>query len=206
MPVILAVNGAVESYQPRSDGRRPKVPRPARREHEDEAQSDQEQAPEQTLTVLAARQAYAQVGSPQARKPAVLAQDIMSAPVQTLRPDTSLKEAWVFIKAQGFRHLPIASADGTLAGIISDRDLLRFSSLLESQTAQTVHQTVASIMSTQVLTATPTTEIHELARVMLAERISALPVIDNHHRPIGIVTISDILRCVMLRAPLELWT
>nr|MBI3613810.1 CBS domain-containing protein [Nitrospirota bacterium] len=204
MPVILAVNGTVESYQPRSDGRRPKAPRPARREHEDQA--DQEQAPDQTLTVLAARQAYAQVGSPASRKPAILAQDIMSAPVQTLRPDTSLTEAWAFIKTHGFRHLPIAATDGTLAGILSDRDLLRCSSQLENHAAQPLQQTVATIMATQVLTATPTTEIHELARVMLAERISALPVIDNHHRPIGIVTISDILRCVMLRAPLELWT
>jgi acetoin utilization protein AcuB len=205
MPVILAVNGTVEAYQPRSDGRRAKASRPVRRE-EDETRTDQEQAPEQALTVLAARQAYAQVGSPHSRKPAVLAQDIMSAPVQTLRPDTSLQEAWTLMKAKGFRHLPIASADGTLAGIISDRDLLRYSSLLESHAAQAVQQTIAAIMATQVLTATPTTEIHELARVMLAERISALPVIDNHHRPIGIVTISDILRCVMLRAPLELWT
>lgn len=206
MPVILAVNGAIESYQPRSDGRRPKAPRPARREHEDEAQPDQEQAPDLNVTVLAARQAYAQVGSSPSRKPAILAQDIMSAPVQTLRPDTSLKEAWAFIKTHGFRHLPIVSTDGTLAGILSDRDLLRCSSPLENHAAQPLQQTVAAIMATQVLTATPTTEIHELARVMLAERISALPVIDNHHRPIGIVTISDILRCVMLRAPLELWT
>jgi acetoin utilization protein AcuB len=61
-------------------------------------------------------------------------------------------------------------------------------------------------MTTHVLTATPTTEIHELARVMLAERISALPIIDGNHTPVGIVTITDILRCVMLRAPLELWT
>lgn len=204
MPVILAVNGAIESYQPRSDGRRPKTPRPANRADKDEP--DQEQAPDQILTVLAARQAYAQIGSPSSRKPAVLAQDIMTAPVQTLRPDTSMQEAWTFMKAKGFRHIPIAAPDGTLAGIVSDRDLLRRSSLLEHHAPQALHHTLAAVMTTHVLTATPTTEIHELARVMLAERISALPIIDGNHTPVGIVTITDILRCVMLRAPLELWT
>ncbi|MFM8552099.1 MAG: HPP family protein [Nitrospiraceae bacterium] len=204
MPVILAVNGTVESYQPRSDGRRQKAPRPARREGESEP--DQDPAPEQAITFLAARQAYAQVGSPQARKPALLAQDIMNAPVQTLRPETQLKEAWAFIKAKGFRHLPIVSPDGTLVGIVSDRDLLRSSSTLEAPAAYPTPQTLSAVMTTHVLTATPATEIHELARVMLAERISALPIIDDHRKPMGIVTISDILRCVMLRAPLELWT
>ncbi len=205
MPVVLAVNGTVESYQPRSDGRRPKAPRPARQAHE-EPPDQEEQAPDQALAVLAAQQAYAQVSRPQPRKPALLAQDIMSAPVQALRPDTSLKEAWALMKTKGFRHLPIASTDGRLAGIISDRDLLRCSSTLDSQAAFPVQQTVATIMATQVLTATPLTEIHELARVMLSERISALPILDTGHRPVGIVTITDILRCVMLRAPLELWT
>lgn len=204
MPVILAVNGAVESYQPRSDGRRPKTSRPVRREGE--SQPDEEQAPDQTVTFLAARQAYAQVSAPQPRKPALLAQDIMSAPVQTLRPDTSLKEAWALMKGQGFHHFPIASADGTLAGLVSDRDLLRVSSRLEGHAAQAPPQTLATIMATRVLTATPTTEIHELARVMLAERISALPIIDGNQKPVGIVTITDLLRCVILQAPLEVWT
>lgn len=204
MPVILAVNGAVESYQPRSDGRRPKTSRPVRREGE--SQPDEEQAPDQTVTFLAARQAYAQVSAPQPRKPALLAQDIMSAPVQALRPDTSLKEAWALMKGQGFHHLPIASADGTLAGLVSDRDLLRVSSRLEGHAAQALPQTLATIMATRVLTATPTTEIHELARVMLAERISALPIIDGNQKPVGIVTITDLLRCVILQAPLEVWT
>jgi len=206
MPVVLAVNGAIESYQPRPDGRQPKLPRPARRNRENETQSEEDQPAGHTLTSVAARQAYAQVGAPAFRKPAMLAQDIMSAPVQTLTPETSLTEAWAFLKAKGFRHLPIVSAEGLLVGIVSDRDLLRCSSLLEHHAAQVTQQAVSTIMATQVLTATPATEIHELARVMLAEHISALPIIDDGRRLVGLVTISDILRCVMLRAPLELWT
>lgn len=210
MPVILAVNGAIESYQPRSDGRRPKARQEKPREEgadPEDFHPDQESALGSAMTVLAAQQAYGQTGTAAQRKPVVLAQDIMTRPVQTLRPETPLKDAWALMKEKGFRHLPITSAAGLLVGIVSDRDLLRVASLLESQTGAAVqHQPVSSIMTAKVLTATSTTDIHEVARVMVTERISALPVIDGAHQPIGIVTISDILRCVMLRAPVELWT
>lgn len=205
MPVILAVNGTVESYQPRSDGRRAR-PRHQPSRREETAGEEFEPALDATWAAQAAQQAYGQVGS-SARKPALLAQDIMSRALQTLRPETPLKDAWAFMKAKGFRHVPITSAVGSLVGIVSDRDLLRVANVLEDRSNPSVpQQPVSVVMSTKVLTATPTTEIHEMARVMLTERISALPIIDGLHHPIGIVTITDILRCVMMRAPLELWT
>ncbi len=61
-------------------------------------------------------------------------------------------------------------------------------------------------MTTKVVTATPTTEITEIARVLLVEHVSSLPIIDGANRPIGILTVSDILRAIMRHASLELWT
>lgn len=205
MPVVLAVNGTIESYQPRSDGRRTK-PRPQSQRKEDSSFEESGNALDASWAVQAMQQAYGQSGAEE-RKPAALAQDIMSRSVQTLRPETPLKDAWAFMKAKGFRHVPITSAVGLIVGIISDRDLLRVANVLEDRSHPSVpQQPVSIVMSTKVITATPATEIHELARVMLTERISALPIIDGQHHPIGIVTITDILRCVMMRAPLELWT
>ncbi|MEW6542744.1 MAG: CBS domain-containing protein [Nitrospirota bacterium] len=204
MPVVLAVNGAVETYRPRSVTGKPKVADVQRYgqdppQHQGQAGLD--------ITVLAARMAYEKSQAPQTRKPAILAQDIMSVPVLTVRPEATLTEAWALMKSKGFRHLPVTSATGALVGIASDRDLLGFSSLLEATGhAPSLTHPISAIMSTEVLTATTATDIRELARVMLHERISALPIIDAQHHPVGIVTISDILRRVMTHAPLELWT
>jgi acetoin utilization protein AcuB len=61
-------------------------------------------------------------------------------------------------------------------------------------------------MSNHVLSAIPTTELREIARLMLDEYVSAIPIVDNSRHPVGILTTSDILRAIVHRNPLELWT
>jgi len=56
------------------------------------------------------------------------------------------------------------------------------------------------------LSATPTTEIREIALVMLDEHVSAIPILDSSRHLVGILTTSDILRAIVHRNPLELWT
>jgi acetoin utilization protein AcuB len=65
---------------------------------------------------------------------------------------------------------------------------------------------LAEHMTVRVVSATPTTEIREIARVMLDEHIHAVPVLDEARRPIGILTSRDLLRGIARRAPLQLWT
>jgi acetoin utilization protein AcuB len=203
MPVIMAINGAVESYRPNfgsSGGKQPRKRRPQGGHEVDDEQPDGLDP-----ILLTARQAYQQAPQPpQPNKPATLAQDLMRAPVTTLSPEALLTDAWALMNKKGFRHIPIVSDQGHLVGILSDRDLLRFSQELEGRIA--LPQKVGQIMKTEVLTATPTTDITEIARVMLEERISALPIIDGAHHPVGMLTVSDILRALVNRAHLELWT
>lgn len=203
MPVIMAINGAVESYRPNFGSSGGKQPRKRRPQGGHEVDDEQPQSLDPIL--LTARQAYQQAPQPpQPNKPATLAQDLMRAPVTTLSPEALLTDAWTLMNKKGFRHIPIVSDQGHLVGILSDRDLLRFSQELEGRTA--LPQKVGQIMKTEVLTATPTTDISEIARVMLDERISALPIIDNSHHLIGMLTVTDILRVLVNRAHLELWT
>ncbi len=217
MPVILAVNGTVEPYHPRPDGRRGKQDRSSKKASDSSALAVEEEPeeagtpdglpPELGFAALAAQSAYGQALRDPVRKPAVLARDIMSVPVHVVTPDTTLAAAWALMKARKFRHLPVINGERRLVGIVSDRDLLRSSSVLDAAApAISQQQPIAAIMTASVLTATPTTDVRELAGVMLTERISALPVLDHDRRPVGIVTISDLLRAVVARAPLELWT
>ncbi|MBM4123897.1 MAG: CBS domain-containing protein [Nitrospira sp.] len=203
MPVIMAVNGVMEGYRPNfgsAGGQSSRKKRPP-----GGSESDHEQPEVVDSVLLAVQHAYQQPPQPPPqKKPAVLARDIMHAPVSLLSPEAQLTDAWTLMQTKGFRHIPIVSAEGRLVGIVSDRDLLRFSRELGEGTAPP--QRIGQIMQTNVLTATLTTEITEIARVMLDERVHALPIIDDAHRPIGILTSSDLLRSLVNRAPLEIWT
>lgn len=50
------------------------------------------------------------------------------------------------------------------------------------------------IMQTHLITAAPETGIREIAEILLASRISAVPVVDEEGRPLGIVSEGDLMR------------
>jgi CBS domain-containing protein len=52
---------------------------------------------------------------------------------------------------------------------------------------------VADVMTTEVVTAKTTTPYKELVRLMLDHGITGVPVLDEHHRLIGIVTEADLV-------------
>ena len=200
MPVIYATSGNVELDRAQT----PLVPQDkvsAARESDSDAWSSKEPQQRVNPPLAAAQHAYHETlsATPQ-RKPALLA--------HSLPPEATLRTAWTLMKMKGFRHIPIVNPEGILTGIISDRDLMQFAGHLEqsSGASSNQHQFVQQVMTTKVVTATPITEITEIARVLLVEHISSLPIIDGANRPIGILTVSDILRAIMRHASLELWT
>ena len=54
-------------------------------------------------------------------------------------------------------------------------------------------QTARDIMSTDIITVTPETEIAQAARLLLDNRINGLPVVDTQGRLVGIVCQSDLI-------------
>lgn len=54
----------------------------------------------------------------------MLVEDVMQPEVITISPKTSLPEAMRLVRQRGIRHLPVVD-NGTLVGIVSDRDLKR---------------------------------------------------------------------------------
>lgn len=123
--------------------------------------------------------------------------EIMSRELVTCSPDTPMRRAREIVRERRFRHLPVVTPDGTIVGMLSDRELLANS---------WDERNVSARMATPVLTATPDASIRDVARVLLEERIGAMPIADEHGRLVGLLTRTDILRAVVARAPLELWT
>jgi acetoin utilization protein AcuB len=125
-----------------------------------------------------------------------------------LPSDSTLLEAWTVMKHKGIHHLPVTSVHGTLVGMISNHDLLPHTNELESVNSPGpfAEHKLAGVMNSRVLSATPMTEIREIAYAMLDEQVNAIPIIDSSRHPIGILTTSDILRAIVHRSPLDLRT
>jgi acetoin utilization protein AcuB len=130
-------------------------------------------------------------------------QDVMQSNVLTVTPRATLPEAIRLAQQRGIRHLPVL-ADGRLVGILSDRDLKRAMASPASTLSPHERQeamariTVDEIMTRDVMTVGPRFPLEEAARLMLKEKISALPVTEDG-RLVGIVTETDVL-ALFLRA------
>ena len=204
MPIVLAVNGVVASYPLRAGGTRPT------RVDSVEAEDDPTRhPPSQDPSLQAAQSAYQQhTSQKQQPRPAILARDLMTTPAYALPSDRTLFDAWTLMSHKGFRHLPITSLHGTVVGIVSDRDLLRHAPdvVLTGHPGQSGLRRLAEVMTSRVISATPLTEIREIARVMLDEHIHAVPILDGQRQLVGILARRDLLRGMANHGPLELWT
>ncbi|WHZ27298.1 MAG: hypothetical protein OJF51_002095 [Nitrospira sp.] len=204
MPIILAVNGVVETYPIKPVG-----PRNGRAESVGEREHHGQQSSSLDRSVLAAQTAYQQQSNERPQlKPAILARDLMNAPVLSLPSDSTLLDAWASMSEKGFHHIPVTSMHDTLVGMVSYRDLLHHvpELITAADTRQASRRRLAEIMTSRVISATPMTEIRQIARVMLDERIHAVPILDHNRRLIGILAIRDLLQSIANHGPLELWT
>ncbi|HET8576255.1 MAG TPA: CBS and ACT domain-containing protein [Methylomirabilota bacterium] len=128
----------------------------------------------------------------------MLVQDIMQAEVITVTSGTTVSAVLQLLGRRGFRHVPVVD-EGALVGIISDRDVK--AALLSAATSAEGRQrdrllerlTAGEIMSRPVMTIAPMFPVEEAARIMVVEKISALPVTANGQL-VGIVTETDVLR------------
>jgi acetoin utilization protein AcuB len=125
----------------------------------------------------------------------MLVKDVMHSNVVTVTPRATIAEAFQLTRARGIRHLPVLE-EGALVGIVSDRDLKRAipptATRLSVPAPQLATATVEQVMTRAVITTGPTFSVEEAGRVMVSQKISALPVTEGG-RLVGIVTETDII-------------
>jgi acetoin utilization protein AcuB len=128
----------------------------------------------------------------------MLVQDVMQTKLFTVTRETTLPDALRLTAQRGIRHLPVLDGN-ELVGIVSDRDLKR--AMASSATSLEAHELtylldrlrIGDIMTRMVITIGAMLPIEAAARLMVQEKIGALPVTDGG-RLVGIVTETDVLR------------
>lgn len=131
--------------------------------------------------------------------------DLMSTDPITTSPETLLKDAARLMVQAKVSGLPVMK-DGKLVGIVTEGDFLRqeanrdqpyrfslLDALFGDDPTPPIVETVAEVMTEQVLTVSPDTGLSEAARIMANRRIKRLPVVDDDGNLIGILSRADVV-------------
>jgi len=126
----------------------------------------------------------------------------MSHPVITITPQASLDDAWQLMSTEKISRLPVVDKKGKMVGIITEKQILRYSPSLattldvyEIKGAMT-HMTVEKVMQTEVITIDADTPIEEAARIMEDSDISGIPVIEENQL-VGMITEADLFNAFL---------
>jgi CBS domain-containing membrane protein len=122
----------------------------------------------------------------------------MSRDLVTLAEDDTLADARACMQRGRIRHLPVVRGD-KLVGLVTHRDLLAASFSMFAQVSARDERRlfeqipVAEVMHDAV-TAPPTMQVRDAARIMLDRQFGCLPVADSEGTLLGIVTDADFLK------------
>jgi tRNA nucleotidyltransferase (CCA-adding enzyme) len=115
------------------------------------------------------------------------ARELMSSPVRTIRPDTTISEAQRILLRYGHSGLSVVDEKDHLVGIVSRRDI---DLALHHGFG---HAPVKGYMTKNLKTITPQTSLPEIESLMVTYDIGRLPVLEDGDL-VGIVTRTDVLR------------
>jgi CBS domain-containing protein len=120
------------------------------------------------------------------RAPRLLARvsEIMTAPVVTADPLTTVGRALAVAERHGFCHVPVAWDDGELVGITCVCDLW----------PAKAHELIIQHMKVPVVSIGARDTVLRAAEVMRERNVGCLPVLDERRRLCGIVTEGDLMR------------
>lgn len=107
----------------------------------------------------------------------------------SISPSDTLGRAVEILRDNGIGALVVTETDGTLCGILSERDIVR---KLADTPGQTLPKLVEEIMVRKVVTCEPGDDLVSVLKRMRDGRFRHMPVVENEAL-VGMVTIGDVV-------------
>ncbi|HEX8949902.1 MAG TPA: CBS domain-containing protein [Dissulfurispiraceae bacterium] len=115
--------------------------------------------------------------------------ELMTSPVITADIDTNIYEAYSILEANKIRHLVIVEANGELAGLVTQSDIMK--SLGAEYFVEI--KSVSKIMTKNVVTVQKDFRLIDAVSLMAKYSISCI-VVEEGRRPLGVLTERDVVR------------
>jgi CBS domain-containing protein len=151
------------------------------------------------------------------------ARDVMVSPVITARKSATVREVAQILVEKRISAVPVVDNVGKLVGIVTESDLMRRAEAgTEHPYSWWVHflagdatiaadyvkshaAKIADIMTSDVVTATPQTPLHEIAALLEEHRIKRIPIVGEDGNLVGIVSRANLIQVVAgVRPKLEM--
>ncbi len=133
----------------------------------------------------------------------LVAADIMTKQPITIQQGCTLKEAYTIMQQKSIHHLLVINESERVTGILSDRDILKFTSPFvgskreSHQDRATMEIKVESIMGKKLLSVYPDASLEQCLEKMLSRSIHSLLVIDETFSLKGFITSRLIYRAFL---------
>ncbi len=152
---------------------------------------------------------------------AVYAREIMTSPVVSVKPETSLKEVAEILEEHAFSGIPVVDEENRVVGIISETDIIRYTQQvigqpvrkpykLLTQDKEVLHvnvlhrgvemlelvaaTTVEKLMSREVITVEESTSVQEVIELMNRHNINRVPVLDRKGNLSGMISRENVIK------------
>ncbi len=118
-------------------------------------------------------------------------QELMTKPAITCRPGDTLNTAARLMWEHDCGALPIVNDEDQLVGLITDRDIC-MSAYTEGSPLLAIP--VSHAMAKVVFSCHANDSLEEAERLMSEKQIRRIPIVDDDDRPIGILSLNDVVR------------
>jgi CBS domain-containing protein len=139
----------------------------------------------------------------------MLAKDIMTKDVITVRKETPTKEIAKLLLENRITGVPVVDNANRVIGIVSESNLLykvepmsptstywQEPKRFKAEHWKIIASNAAEIMTPDVITADEDTPVEELATLMLEKHIKRVPIVEGK-KLVGIVTRADIIKAIL---------
>ncbi|OFV67711.1 MAG: histidine kinase [Candidatus Syntrophoarchaeum caldarius] len=118
--------------------------------------------------------------------------EIMNENPVSIPQSLSIMEAIDILKSEEIGSLPITDKSGRVNGIVTVRDFVEEVKANESIAVKSV----ADYMNHSITTASLSTPIRKIAKIMVGNRFHRVPITDGDGKLVGVVTTSDLIRYI----------
>ena len=136
------------------------------------------------------------------RSPLGRVKDIMTSPVLNINKGNTLEDAWRIMQKHEIHHLVVLDEEQKYCGMLSEKKIVPFLMNKNAGEQELSKSKLEPFCHESLLSTHPETAVEDLALAFLEYGLDAIAVSENQ-QVVGIVTYPDILKTILLQAPVE---